>query len=168
MKKNFLKEWISPLFQAFLFAAILFLLCWPVLIDGNSMENTFHTGDRVFMSRILAYTNKLERGDIILCKLEHNNQDNTIIKRLIGLPGDHIIIKSGKLEINGNYISEDYIKDNFTYGNIDIILGKNEYFVLGDNRELSYDSRKAGPIKKGDIIGKVVLKWYPFNEIKIY
>lgn len=163
-----LKEWIESITEAIILAIILFFLFWPTLITGSSMENTFFTGDRVMISRVLVYLNKIDYSDIIVCKINEKGTQSTIIKRLIGLPNDHIIMDNGILYVNGTKVDEPYLKDGYSSGNIDIVLGSDEYFVLGDNRKVSLDSRTIGPISSKEIVGKVLLRWYPLKNIKMY
>lgn len=130
------------------------------------MENSFLDGDRIAVSRILI--SKVERGDFIVCKLEGPEKEQNIIKRIIGMPGDTVQIKDGEVSINKVILEEDYIGSTLTDGNIDLQLGTDEFFVMGDNRESSYDSRLAGPIKAKKLIGKVVARWYPINRMKLF
>lgn len=167
MNRVKIKEWLEALLQASVIALILYFLFWPILIDGSSMENTFKTGDRVMVSRIAAYMNFLDRGDIIVCRITYKHKEKIAIKRLIGLPGDHIVIKDGKVCINGSELTEPYLKTE-TPGDKDIILAKDQYYIMGDNRAESLDSRITGPISYDDIEAKVLIKWYPFNEITSY
>lgn len=169
MSRKNIKDWLDALLIAALLAVILYFLFWPVLIDsGTSMENTFFKGDRVIISRFLAYIDNIERGDIVLCKINYNSQKINAIKRIVGMPGDHIKIKKGIVYINDIEIEENYLKYNYTNGDIDIKLSDKEYYILGDNRKSSIDSRYFGPITKKEIVSKVLLKWYPFNDIKTY
>lgn len=162
-----LREWIFALLEASCVAFALYFLFWPVLIDGHSMEETFCSGDAVAVSRIAAYMGVLDRGDIVLCDLKYKEKEETAIKRLIGLPGDHIKIERNKLYINENLYNEDYISTQ-TDGRFDIILDDDEYFVMGDNRKISLDSRTTGPIKSDKVIAKVIMRFFPFDELKIY
>ncbi len=166
MNKTKLKEWCSALIEAIILAIILYFLFWPFLIEGSSMESTFKTGDRVLVSRVSAYLNLIDYNDIILCKINYKGNDEIIVKRVIGMPNDHIVIKDNRLYVNDSLVIEPYTKTpNSTKGNIDLVLKEDEYYVLGDNREHSSDSRIFGAIKKSDIVAEVILKWYPFSEV---
>ena len=166
MDKSKLKEWRSAFIEAIVLAVILYFLFWPFLIEGSSMENTFRTGDRVLVSRLFAYLDFIDYSDIILCKINYNDKEEIIVKRVIGKPGDHIVIKNGQVFINNNLLIEPYIKSpDSTNGNIDITLNDDEYYVLGDNRKRSTDSRFFGAIKKSDIESKVLFRWYPLSDI---
>lgn len=168
MLKSNIFEWIEAFFEALALAAILFFLFWPILIDGASMQPTFYSGNRVIISRILAYSKQVKSGDIVVCKLQNNTSERTVIKRVIGIPNDSVVIKDGKVYLNGALLDEPYLKEDYTSGNINIILGKDEYYVLGDNRKVSFDSRRAGAVNIKNIDGKVILKWFPFDEMKLY
>jgi len=166
MDKINLKEWRSALIEATILAVIFYFLFWPFLIEGSSMENTFKTGDRVLVSRLSAYLNLINYNDIILCKINYNGNEEIIVKRVIGMPNDHIVIKDNRIYVNGSLIIEPYTKiPNSTKGDIDLTLKEDEYYVLGDNRAHSSDSRIFGAIKKSDIEAEVIFKWYPFSEI---
>lgn len=168
MKKQKLKEWTLSILEALIFTLILYLLFWPYLIDGTSMENTLHTNDRVAISRIMPIISSLSYGDIVVCKLNDSSIENkSVIKRIIAMPNDHLIIKDGNVYLNNNLITEDYLLDSYTYGDIDITLSDKEYFVMGDNRSISLDSRDTGAITKQQIIGKVIFQWYPFSKVRL-
>lgn len=117
------------------------------LVDGNSMLNTIKKGDVVIIDKI---NDNFNRYDIVAVKL-----DNYVVKRIIGLPGDKIECKGGKIYINDNIISENYV-NGVTEDFQPLIIPNNEYFVLGDNRENSIDSRVYGTIKLNNIVGKII------------
>jgi signal peptidase I len=129
-------------------------------IDGNSMQPTFQNEHYVGADKNI-YSNKIpERGDVVIIHrpiLENKTDVKYIyVKRIVGLPNDLVEIKDGYLWINGAKLEEKYVlEQGKTVGNISIKLSKEEYFVLGDNREHSADSREFGPIQMRDIIGKV-------------
>ena len=166
-KARNLRGWIESIAEAFLIVLVLFLLCWPVRIQGESMEQTFFSGDRVCISRTLSFFGQVKRGDIVMCKIEESGHTENIIKRIIGIPGDEIVIQDGVVSVNGTDLYETYT-DGATEGDLTLTLAKGMYFVLGDNRAVSIDSRAVGPIPKQDIIGKVIVRYYPFNRINLY
>ncbi|EOR21227.1 MULTISPECIES: signal peptidase I [Clostridium] len=162
--KNFINEWAVPIISAIILAFLInkFLL-FKVLIPSESMVPTLNVGDRLFVTRVYNL-DKLKRGDIIVFYSEE--LQDSLIKRLIGLPGDKVKIENGIVSVNGEELQEEYIgaTDKFN-GEYEVPEGK--YFFLGDNRLWSKDSRYwINPyISKEDIKGKAQIKVYPFNEL---
>ncbi len=165
-KKKLTSEWLMPLLTAAAVACIMFFLCWPVKVDGISMEENFHTGDRLFISRFLAYSGDFARGDVVVCETDAIGDEKLILKRIIGLPHESVLISGGSVYINGDKLEEEYITST-TYGEMKVQLEAGEYFVMGDNRAVSVDSRMLGPFDKGEIIGKVLCRWFPFDKIGV-
>lgn len=133
------------------------MFVYKMPIAGSSMNPTLSDGDSVWVIKnMYIFPLEYNRGDIvILDSVEHKN---TLIKRIIGVEGDHIYITdNGKLYINGELQYEEYIKDQFWYNETtyDVVVPENCVFVLGDNREKSADSRDYGCFEIGDIVGKV-------------
>lgn len=162
--KNFITEWGIPIISAIILAFLInkFLL-FKVLIPSESMVPTLNVGDRLFVTRVYNLE-KLKRGDIIVFYSEE--LQDSLIKRLIGLPGDKVKIENGRVFVNGEELQEDYIgaEDKFN-GEYEVPDGK--YFFLGDNRLWSKDSRYwINPYIDGEeISGKAQIKVYPFDQI---
>ena len=147
-----------------------------VLVKGSSMEPNFNHGDLVFINKLSTSVGSPDYGDVVICKLDEGASYENIIKRVIGLPGDEIdIVESDyddevfELYVNGEYIEEPFLGEPMmTEGNIDypFEVPEDSYFVMGDNRNESLDSRResVGAIHKDDLMGKVVLRLYPFSE----
>lgn len=163
--KKWVKEWAGAVFKGVIIVLIMYIFLWPVKIDGSSMENTFINNDRVFVSRIFALSNDYKAGDIIVFKLE--NIDIDIVKRVIAVGGQHIKIHNGNIFVDENILFEEYAK-GITEGNVDMIVPEGHFFVMGDNRQHSTDSRIFGVIPKNDISGKVIIKFFPLSEFKFY
>ena len=144
-----------------------------VLVKGSSMEPNFNHGDFVFVNKLSTSVGSPDYGDVVICKLDEGSGYENIIKRVIGLPGDEIEIVENEyvydLYVNGEYIEEDFLGEPMmTCGNIEypFEVPENSYFVMGDNRNESLDSRResVGAIHKSDLMGKVVLRLYPFSD----
>ena len=139
-------------------------------VDGSSMENTLTNGDNLIVDKISYRFHEPERFDIIVFPYQYK-EDTYFIKRIIGMPGETVqITDKGEILINGEELVESYgrevIKDPGLASD-PITLGEDEYFVMGDNRNYSKDSRfpDVGNIKRADIIGKAWLRIYPFDKI---
>ncbi len=167
-----LKEWLTVIIQAIVIVFILFVFCWPVTVRGISMQNTLYTGDRVFMSRFLSWNNKIYPGDLITFSIVYVDKtgkhiEKELIKRVVAKAGDKVDIKDGKIFINDEFLEETYAL-GIIFEDMEIIVPKDSYYVLGDNREHSTDSRTLGTISKKQVTGKVIAKWFPFSEAVIY
>lgn len=133
------------------------------LVDGPSMRPGLHTGEYVLVNK-LAYTfHQPERGDVIVFELPQDTSEN-LIKRVIGLPGDKVVITETSLTVNGVTLNEPYINDLNGPPAETVTVPPNEYFVMGDNRPVSDDSRDWGFVPKDDIIGKAVMVYWPLND----
>lgn len=165
-----IKEFIKDSFVYILiFIVVLLIVIYLVSftqVIGPSMSNTLNDKDITIVFKANYKIFEVSRGDIISFKYKDTKY---LIKRVIGLPGDQIEYIDGKLYINDNLYEEEYIdvnKNKTDFNMLYEIIPDNEYFVLGDNRDNSLDSRKIGFIKKDDIIGKIVFRIFPFNGIK--
>lgn len=153
---------------------IRYFLFQPFFVKGESMEPNFENGDYLIIDEISYRFSAPQRGEVIVFKYPQN-ESQLFIKRIIGLPGEKIEIKDNAIRItkkNGELIDlkeASYIPSSITTsGNIDVVLNDNEYFVLGDNRNASYDSRRFGVVNKGEIIGKVFLRAWPFSSLGLF
>lgn len=158
-----LKEWILPMAVAIGLAVILRVFVFNVnVVQGTSMCTTLYNGD-VLVAQKLAL-NSIHRGDIVTAYSDSKNE--FIVKRVIGLPGESIHIdENGYIYADGVLIDEQYqsptVGMSFTYSDID--LGENEYFLVGDNRYNSYDSRYFGAIDKSNIRDIAVFRFFPLT-----
>jgi signal peptidase I len=149
---------------------IRYFLFQPFFVKGQSMEPNFENGDYLIVDEISYRLRAPQRGEVIVFKYP-NNPSQRYIKRIIGLPGETIEIKNGRVAIfnqEGEEIlnESDYLSPFvFTPGNIRITLAKDEYFVLGDNRTSSADSRRWGPLPREYIIGRALIRAWPFAAL---
>ena len=154
------------------FAIIYFFVGQLFEVVGDSMIPNFRDKEQLIAEKISININNTERGDVIIFK-NINENNRLLIKRIIGLPGENIKIQDGKVYINGDELSETYLEDG-TVTEGKRILGegpeykipKDSYVVMGDNREESNDSREWGYVKKENIVGRVVLVYYPLQNFR--
>lgn len=144
-------------------------LIQPFVVDGHSMDPNFSNQEYLIVNKLSYNLNEPKRGDVIVFRAPNNPQYD-YIKRIIGLPGETVKIVNNSIFINGNKIEEKYIPENNNTlikndQNItmEVKLKDGQYFVLGDNREHSSDSRDWGILPKENIIGKAWFSVYPFN-----
>lgn len=151
---------------------VLFDMAIPrSLVDGRSMQPTFEDSERLIVSRLHFLVTLPDRGDIIVFNsVNENDPEVMLIKRVIGLPGETIRFTNQTLYINDVMITEDYIKEfctEFRCADDETILGEDEYFVMGDNRNNSQDSRRLGAIPLDHIVGRVVFRYWPPQRIGV-
>ena len=179
-EKNELWEWIKALLIAFAIAAFIrYFLFTPIVVDGDSMMPTLEDGDRMIVNKIGYTIGNPDRFDIVVF---HAPEGKDYIKRVIGLPGDHVEYIDDQLYINGEPIDEPYLdqyKVEITEGNLtgdfklqDInpsldVIPEGHVFVMGDNRRFSKDSRHIGVVDIDEIIGDTNLIFWPISEIRI-
>ena len=185
-KKTFKEEllsWVYTLLAALVIVTVIRTFFFePIRVDGESMRNTLQDGDVVLVTKPEYWTGNYERGDIIICRYPNRNKESSFslggsfeltftnhtlfVKRLIGLPGDKIEFRAGVLYVNDQMVDESdidvYIPSTRSFG--PIVLGADEYFVVGDNRGNSNDSRAVGPISEDMIVGHVNLVVWPLRN----
>lgn len=155
---------------------VRYFLIQPFYVKGASMEPNFHDREYLIVDEISYRFDAPVRGQVIVFRYPLDPQEY-FIKRIIGLPGESVQFKDGQVYIynkanpDGLVLKEVYLPaDLNTYSANDqkIILGSDEYFVLGDNRNASKDSRVFGPLNKSFITGRVYFRGYPFNKIQVF
>ena len=166
--KEILKTVIYFLILLLIALFIVTFIGQRTVVDGESMENTLFDKDNLIVDKISYRFKEPKRFDVIVFPYQKRNY---FIKRIIGLPGETVYIDDdGNIFINDVLLKENFGKEKIQDPGIaskPIVLGENEYFVLGDNRNESFDSRfyEVGNIKKENIIGRAWLRIYPFNKI---
>lgn len=166
--KEFIKDSLKYLIViATVFFIALFVVSFEQVI-GPSMEGTLDAGDVTIVNKLVYKFRIIKRNEIVSI----NQKDKIMVKRVIGLPGEHIEYKDNKLYVNGSLVLENNISVETKDFKLEDIgyetIPKDMYFVLGDNRTNSSDSREFGLVKKDEIIGKIVMRLYPFSKIKFY
>lgn len=161
---NEILDWLKPITLAFFIAYIVtnFLIINTV-VPSESMEKTINTGDRVITNRLAYIYDIPKRGDIIV--FPSPDDDTILVKRVIGLPGETINIVDGEIYVNDEILIEEYVssKINDKTKNSEYTVPDNSVFVMGDNREFSFDSRywHHKYVEIDNILGKVVFRYYP-------
>lgn len=171
-----LKDYFIEFFETIVVVGAIFALIYLFVaqfhkVSGNSMVPTFQSGDFLITEKVNYRLGSPKRGDIIVLK-NPRDESQDFIKRVIGLPGDNVKIEGGSVFINGQLLSEQYLPNNtlthpgafLTEGNT-IKVGTNQYFVLGDNRNHSSDSRDWGGVTKKEIVGKAFFRYWPPKDI---
>ena len=174
-------------------ALVLFLILSALIgrfeVHQISMEPTFHEGQRVLVSKLDSLWSSLvvrtahaaesrrsspfalRRGQVVVFYRAPERDDDALIKRVIGLPGDTLEIRDGQVLVNGAALDEPYIRGANTSCNATcgpLTLAADEYFMMGDNRVNSLDSRSFGPIAADQIVGRVVLRYWPFDAVELF
>lgn len=149
---------------------IRYFLFQPFIVKGESMVPSFQSGDYLIVDEISYRIIAPERGDVVVLKYPLDTTQR-FIKRIIGLPGETVEIKDGKVIISKdgkNTVLDEkkYLPDLLsTDGTVSLTLGNDNYFVLGDNRQFSYDSRRWGVLPKEDIVGRALFRIFPFSTM---
>jgi signal peptidase I len=166
-------EWIKVIAIALAIAFIVrTFIAEPFVVDGASMDPTFKTGHFLIIDRVSYRFEEAKRGDIIVF-VPPKDTSKFYIKRIIGLPNETITLNRGQVSVSTGStttkIDEPYISDiHRSYENGVYVLGKDEYFVMGDNRVESSDSRVWGSLKRSAIVGRPMIRLFPINRINIY
>ena len=148
---------------------IRYFLFQPFIVKGESMSPNFESGDYLIVDEISYRLSEPQRGDVIVFNYPKDTTQR-FIKRVIGLPGETVTVTQGKVEVFRNnemiVLNESYLPKNLkTIGEVTTNLKADEYFVLGDNRDYSYDSRSWGVVPRKDIIGKAFFRIFPVSAL---
>ena len=155
---------------------IRYFLIQPFYVKGASMEPNFFDSEYLIINEISYRFETPKRGDIVVFRYPKDPQEY-FIKRVIALPGEKVQLKNGEIYIynqekpNGSLLPEPYLAagvKTYSLSEDVITLGQDEFFVLGDNRNSSKDSRSFGPVNKSFLIGKVMLRGWPFNRVNLF
>lgn len=137
-------------------------------VEGPSMMPTLQNHQYILVDKLTYFFGSPHRGDVIVFEFPKDTSED-FVKRIVGLPGDTVqVATNGQVSVNGVAINEPYVNDlGNPYGATTVTLNPNQYFVLGDNRGDSSDSRAWGPVPRNDIIGRAELVYWPLNDIHV-
>ena len=168
---SFIGEILRTLFFVVVVTILLDMAIPRSIVDGSSMQPTFEDGERLIISRVHYLFTPPERGDVVVFNaVETRNHGEMLIKRVIGIPGDMLEIRDRQVYINGTMIDEPYILEACRINCNDDVwqLGMDEYFVMGDNRNHSNDSRSFAAVPLSNIIGRVIFRYWPPEDISVF
>lgn len=157
-KKNYFRELLPYFIIILVVIFIKVFIVSPIRVNGESMDSTLHDGDIMLLDEVSYRFSDIQRFDIVVI----HREDEYLIKRVIGLPGEKIKYVDGKLYVNGKYVKEDF-KHKKT-NDFSAIIDEENYFVMGDNRTNSTDSRSFGTVSRDQILGKTSLTIFPFSR----
>ncbi len=152
---------------------IRYFLIQPLYVKGASMEPEFFDHEYLIIDELSYRLNEPARGEIIVFRYPRDPSE-FFIKRVIGLPGENVEVDNGRITVFNDehpdwvLLDESYLDVQFSAGHKEVQLGEDEYFVLGDNRDASLDSRSFGAVHRDLIVGKVLLRGLPLNKITLF
>ncbi|MBO0861831.1 MAG: signal peptidase I [Chloracidobacterium sp.] len=154
---------------------IVYFIVQPVRVEGQSMMPKLHDQDRIFINKVtyglrewIGEKEPIKRGDIVVL-LFPDDPSKSYIKRVVGLPGEEVNVENGKLYIDGKQINEPYLDSEYLSSDsmpTSVHVKEHHYFVMGDNRRNSSDSRYWGPVPERYIYGKAIFRYYPFTPVE--
>lgn len=176
LKRNsFLREVVETVVLIALVYTLVNLATVRFYIEGPSMQPSFHAGQFLIVSRLHYLFGAPQRGDIVVFDPpgdDGRGDEPLLIKRLIGLPGERVEVRDGGVYINGEPLTEAYLNPTGVAQSCrgqycDVVLRENEYFLMGDNRNNSRDSRAFGPVERSRIVGEAIIRYWPLPDLGI-
>jgi signal peptidase I len=165
--RHFLFEALQVMAPALVLALIVHLfLAQATIVYGQSMEPNLHPNQRLIVDKLSYRLRPPQRDDIVVVDLP--DMEEMLVKRIIALPGETVEVQGGTVYVNGAPIPEPYTHDLTPYDMAPLTLGPLAYFVMGDNRGNSNDSRSFGPITRDEIVGRVWLRYWPLDQFLLF
>ena len=164
--KGGMRSWFRDMVVSIVVSAfIIIFLYQPVRVEGTSMLPMLEDQDRLFINKMAYKIGEIHRGDVVVFLYPHDHT-KSYIKRVIALPGDDLRIDHGLVYVNGHAIKENYVPVRFTDDRSlpGLVIPDNEYFVMGDHRSISSDSRDFGPVQRDLIYGKSAFVYWPMDQ----
>jgi signal peptidase I len=165
-EKNHLHSWVRDMVVSVLVSAfIIMFLYQPVRVEGTSMLPMLEDQDRLFVNKLAYRVGEIHRSDVVVFLYPHDHT-KSYIKRVIALPGDRLRIDQGMVYVNGQQVVEDYVPARYADGRShpETVLPPHEYWVMGDHRSISSDSRDFGPVDRDLIYGKAAFVYWPMDQ----
>jgi len=162
-------SWLRDLVVSVAISAfIIIFLYQPVRVEGTSMLPMLEDQDRLFINKIAYRVGEIHRGDVVVFEYPRDHT-KSYIKRIIALPGDDLRIDHGRVSVNGTRLNEVYVPERFTdeRSEPEMVLPPGEYWVMGDHRSISSDSRDFGPVDRDLIYGKAAFVYWPMEQIGV-
>jgi signal peptidase I len=161
-----LRTGVRDLAFALLIIVFVLFVYQPVKVEGGSMEPGLEDQERIFINKLVYRVETIDRGDIVVFRYPRDPR-KSFIKRVIGVPGDLVRIVSGHVFVNGQALAEPYVPDEFfdSRSYSEIVVKPESYFVMGDHRSASNDSREFGPVPRANIYGKAVFGYWPMEKL---
>ncbi len=160
------KSWVLIIVIAFALSFLMrFYVIQPYRVEMTSMLDTLHPNDLVLVDKVSYRLHTPNRGDVVVF-FPPNDLKEKYIKRVIGLPGETVEVKDGKVYVNEKPLDEPYLNSPMQYDSGPIQVPEGHVFVMGDNRSVSLDSRSFGPIEISSIVGRALFVYFPFNRIE--
>jgi signal peptidase I len=173
-RKKLILEWVKDIIIAVVIAVVIIQFIKPTIVKESSMEPNFYANNYLFISKMSYKFGKTpQKGDVIVFRsnlLTENGNKKLLIKRVIGVAGDRIDIRDGKVYINGKVDKATYTMSGYTSGSIEgLTVPKGKLFCMGDNREVSIDSRfeEVGCVSVSKVVGKAVFRLFPISKMGV-
>ena len=163
------RSWMRDLVVSVVISGfIIIFLYQPVRVEGTSMLPMLEDQDRLFINKIAYRVGEIHQGDVVVFQYPRDHT-KSYIKRVIALPGDDLRIEHGRVYVNNTRLKETYVPNRFTDDRTEpeIVLPPNEYYVMGDHRSISSDSRDFGPVDRNLIYGKAVFVYWPMEQVGV-
>ncbi len=163
------RSWLRDLLISIIVSVfIIVFLYQPVRVEGTSMLPRLEDQDRLFINKVAYRVGEIHRGDVVVFLYPHDHQ-KSYIKRVIALPGDDLRIEHGRVYVNGARVAEPYVPTRFADDRSapEMVVPAHEYFVMGDHRSISSDSRDFGPVERELIYGKAAFVYWPMDQLGV-
>ena len=167
--RSWLRSWARDLVISLAVSGFIILFLYqPVKVEGTSMLPGLQDQERIFINKFVYRFESVARGDVVVFRYPRDPA-KSYIKRVIGMPGDHILIDRGRVYVNGRRLAESYVPRDFVDGRSypEVVVPDHSYYVLGDHRSMSNDSREFGPVDESYIYGKAVFVYWPVEKLGV-